>query len=289
MCYRLAARLSPWLGGIGAVLLAVGGYWGLVIAPPDYQQGESARILYIHPQTAYAGMMAYVVMAVAAAVGYVWRIKLAHAVAVSAAPIGAWFTFCALVTGALWGRPTWGTYWQWGDPRIMFESLLLFLFLGYLALRGAFDDRDKADRVTAILAVVGVVNIPIIHYSVEWWNSLHQTSTDLRRGGPAMTTDMLIPFLIMFLGFTLTFYWLLLRRLQAEIIEREGRRRWIRELGRGRARERILHNGWPWRLRLVRLRHYTGRIDPERVARACQAPLGVAPSARAGQPVGSAT
>ena len=164
------------------------------------------------------------------AIGYVWRVKLAHAAAVSAAPIGAWFTFCALCTGALWGRPTWGTYWQWGDPRIMFEALLLFLFLGYLALRGAFDDRDKADRVTAILAVVGVVNIPIIHYSVEWWNSLHQTSTILREGGPAMTTDMLIPFLIMVAGFTLTFYWLLLRRLQAEILEREGSARWIREL-----------------------------------------------------------
>ena len=228
--YRLAARWSPWLGGIGVALLVIGSFWGLVVAPPDYQQGDSARIIYIHPQTAYIGMMAYVVMAVAAAVGYVWRMKLAHAVAVSAAPIGAWFTFCALVTGALWGRPTWGTYWQWGDPRIMFEALLLFLFLGYLALRGAFDDRDKADRVTAILAVVGVVNIPIIHYSVEWWNSLHQTSTIFDEGGPSMTTDMLIPFLIMFLGFTLTFYWLLLRRLQAEIVEREGDARWIRDL-----------------------------------------------------------
>jgi heme exporter protein C len=175
-------------------------------------------------------MMAYVVMAVSAAIGYVWRLKLAHATAVSAAPIGAWFTFCALCTGALWGKPTWGTYWQWGDPRIMFEALRLFRCLGYLALRGAFDDRDKADRVTAILAVVGVVNIPIIHYSVEWWNSLHQTLTLLAVGGPAMTTDLLIPFLIMVAGFTLTFYWLLLRRLQAEIIEREGNARWIRDL-----------------------------------------------------------
>lgn len=228
--YRLADRLSPWLGALGLVLLAVGAFWGLVIAPTDYQQGESYRIIYIHPQTAYVGMMAYVVMAVSAAIGYVWRLKLAHATAVSAAPIGAWFTFCALCTGALWGKPTWGTYWQWGDPRIMFEALLLFLFLGYLALRGAFDDRDKADRVTAILAVVGVVNIPIIHYSVEWWNSLHQGPTILRADSPAMTTDMLIPFLIMVAGFTLTFYWLLLRRLQAEIIEREGNARWIREL-----------------------------------------------------------
>ena len=194
--YRLAERLCPWLGWLAVVSLAVGGYWGLVIAPPDYQMGESARILYIHPQTAYIGMMAYVVMAVAAAVGY----------------------------------PTWGTYWQWGDPRIMFEALLLFLFLGYLALRAAFDDRDKADRVTAILAVVGVVNIPIIHYSVEWWNSLHQGPTILAEGGPAMTTDMLVPFLIMVAAFTLVFYWLLLRRLQAEILEREGDARWIREL-----------------------------------------------------------
>jgi heme exporter protein C len=233
--YRLAEAISPWLGALGAVLLAVGSVWGLTIAPPDYQQGEVYRIIYIHPQTAYISMMAYVVMAVAAGIGYIWRIKLAHAVAVSAAPIGAWFTFCALVSGAIWGRPTWGTYWQWGDPRIMFETLLLFLFLGYMALRAAFDDRDKADKVTAILAVVGVVNVPIIHYSVEWWNSLHQGPTILRAGGPAMTADMLAPFLIMVLGFTFTFYWLLLRRLQAEIIEREGSARWIRELTPGAA------------------------------------------------------
>jgi heme exporter protein C len=228
--YRLAERLAPWLAVGGILLLAVGSFWGLFIAPPDYQQGDSARIIYIHPQTAYVGMMAYVVMGAAAGIGYVWRLKLAHAVAVSAAPIGAWFTFCALVTGALWGRPTWGTYWQWGDPRIMSEALLLFLFLGYLALRGAFDDRDKADRATAILAVVGVVNVPIIHFSVEWWNSLHQTSTLFAEGGPAITIDMLVPFLIMFLGFTLTFYWLLLRRLQAEIVEREEQARWLREI-----------------------------------------------------------
>jgi heme exporter protein C len=215
------------LGGLGVTLLVVGAYWGLVIAPPDFQQGEAYRIVYIHPQTAYIGMMAYVVMAIAAGVGYVWRMKLAYAVAASAAPIGAWFTFCALFTGAVWGGASWGTYWQWGDPRIMFEALLLFLFLGYLALRGAFDDRDKADRVTAILAVVGVVNIPIVHFSVEWWNSLHQGPT-ITRG--AMASEMLVPFLIMVAAFTLTFYWLLLRRLQAEIIEREGDARWIREL-----------------------------------------------------------
>ena len=228
--YRLANGLAPWFGGLGCFLLAIGAVWGLGVAPPDYQQGEVYRIIFIHPQTAYISMMAYVVMAVAAAIGYIWRLKIAHAVAVSAAPIGAWFTFCALVTGAIWGRPTWGTYWQWGDPRIMSEALLLFLFLGYLALRGAFEDRDKADKVTAILAVVGVVNVPIIHYSVEWWNSLHQGPTLLAEGGPAMTTDMLLPFLTTMLGFTVVFSWLLLRRLQAEIVEREGDARWLREL-----------------------------------------------------------
>jgi heme exporter protein C len=228
--YRLAGKLVPWFATIACVLIAVGGYWGLVVAPPDAVQGEVYRIIYIHPQTAYVGMMAYVVMAVTAGIGYIWRMKLAHAVAVSAAPIGASFTFCALLTGSLWGRPTWGTYWEWGDPRIMFETLLLFLFLGYLALRAAFEDRERADRVSAILAVVGVVNVPIIHYSVLWWNTLHQGPTVSKFGAPSMSTEMLIPFLIMVVGFTFCFYWLLLNRLQGEIVERERDARWIREL-----------------------------------------------------------
>jgi heme exporter protein C len=225
--YGLAGLISPWLAGAALVLLAVGSYWSLVAAPPDYRQGEVYRIIYIHPQSAYVGMMAYVIMALAGAVGFIWRIKLAHAAAVAAAPIGASFTFCALVTGALWGRPTWGTYWEWGDPRIMFELLLLFLFLGYLALRAAFDDRDKADRVSAVLAVVGVVNVPIIHYSVIWWNTLHQGPTISRLAAPSMPTEMLIPFFIMVAGFTALFYWLLLKRLQAEIVEREQGARWL--------------------------------------------------------------
>lgn len=229
--YRLATVLDPWLGALTALLLGLGLVWAFGFAPPaDYLQGEVYRIIYVHPQTAYVGMMAYVVMAVAAAIGYVWRIKLAHAVAVAAAPIGASFTVCALISGAIWGRPTWGTFWEWGDPRIMSETLLLFLFLGYLALRAAFDDRDKADRVSAILAVVGVVNVPIIHFSVEWWNSLHQGPTVSKIDSPSMTTDMLIPFLIMVLGFTVCFYWLLLNRLRAEIVERERDTRWVQEL-----------------------------------------------------------
>jgi heme exporter protein C len=234
--YRLAGRVSPWLGGIGCTLLTVGLFWGLVIAPPDYLQGDAARIIYIHPQTAYAGMLAYVVLALAAGIGFIWRLKIAHAVAVSAAPIGASFTLCALVTGAVWGAPPWGTFWEWGDPRIMFELLLLFLFLGYMALRAAFEDRDKGDRVSAILGVVGVVNVPIIHYSVLWWNTLHQGPTISKFDSPSMTTDMLIPFLISMFGFMFFFYWLLLKRLRAEILERERGTRWLSQLvGEGAA------------------------------------------------------
>jgi heme exporter protein C len=228
--YRLAGLLRPWLGAGAAVLIVVAGYWGLAIAPTDRVQGEVYRIIYLHPQTAYVSLMAYTLMAVAGAIGYVWRIKLAHAVATTAAPIGAAFTVCALVTGAIWGRPTWGTYWQWSDPRIMSETLLLFLFLGYLALRAAFEDRDKADRVSAILAVVGIVNVPVIKYSVVWWNTLHQGPSITLSGAPSIAPEMLTPFVIMFFGMTLLFYWLLLNGLQGEIVERERDARWIREM-----------------------------------------------------------
>ena len=227
--YSLAGKLSPWLGAGALVLLVVGASWGLAVAPPDRTQGEVYRIIYIHPQTAYVAMMAYVVMAVGGAIGYIWRIKVAHAAAVSAAPIGASFTAAALATGAIWGRPTWGTYWQWSDPRIMSETLLLFLFLGYMALRAAFDDRDKADRVSAILAVVGVVNLPVIKYSVEWWSSLHQ-GPSIGLGSSSMAPQMLTPFLIMVAAFTLLFYWLLLNVLRGEIVEREPDARWLKQL-----------------------------------------------------------
>jgi len=231
--YGLAGKVAPWLGVVTCVLLAVGGYWGLVVAPPDAVQGEVYRVLFIHPQIAYVSVMAYVVMAFAAAVGYVWRMKLAHAVAATAAPIGASFTACALATGSLWGRPTWGTFWQWTDPRIMSETLLLFLFLGYLALRAAFEDRDKADRVSAILAVVGVVDVPIIHYSVIWWNSLHQGPSIMKLDKPSIAPEMLTPFLIMVVAFTTCFFWLLLNGLRGEIVERERDTRWIRQLVEG--------------------------------------------------------
>jgi heme exporter protein C len=231
--YGLAGLVSPWIGALGGTLIGVGVVWGLGFAPADYLQSEVYRIIYIHPQAAYVGMQAYVVLAVAAAIGFIWRIKLAHAVAVSAAPIGASFTFCALVTGSIWGAPTWGTFWEWGDARIMFELLLLFLFLGYMALRAAFDDRDKADRVSAILGVVGVVNVPIIHYSVIWWNTLHQGPSITKLDDPSIDPSMLWPFLLTMFGFMFFFFWLLLDRLRAEIAIREQGARWLTDLVAG--------------------------------------------------------
>ncbi len=228
--YRLARALTPWFSVPGYLLIAYGTFAGLFLAPPDYQQGDAYRIIYVHVPAAYLSMMAYMVMAIAGGIGLVWRMKLAHAVAASAAPIGASFTFLALLTGSVWGRPMWGTWWEWGDPRLMSELILLFLYFGYMALRSAIDDTAKADKASAVLAVVGAVNVPVIHYSVEWWSSLHQGPTLVREGGPAMDTAMLYPLLAMILGFTLVFASLLLRRVRAEVLHRERRTRWVREM-----------------------------------------------------------
>ena len=234
--YRLAGWLAPWLAVAAGLLLAAGTYGGLVLAPADYLQGDGFRIIYVHVPSAYLGMLAYMVMGTSAAIGFVWRMKMAHGLAVSAAPLGASFTLLALVTGGIWGKPMWGNYWQWADARLMSELMLLFLFLGYMVLRASFDDREKADRVSAILAVVGVINVPIIHYSVEWWSTLHQGPTIARLDQPAITMDMLAPLLVMIVGFTVFFAWLLCKRLQGEILNREGRARWVEQLTGGGSR-----------------------------------------------------
>ncbi len=184
--------------------------------------------MYVHVPSAWVSLMVYVTMAISAAVGLIWRMKVAHAVAASCAPIGASFTFAALVTGSLWGRPMWGTYWEW-DPRLTSELILLFLYLGYMGLRSAIDDVQRADRASALLAIVGVVNVPIIHYSVLWWNSLHQAPSVMKLGKPDMPAAMLVPLLTMFVGFTLFFGYLLLVRLRGEILRRERAASWIRE------------------------------------------------------------
>jgi heme exporter protein C len=170
--------------------------------------------------------MVYTVMALSAAVGLIWHMNVAHAVAASCAPIGASFTALALVTGMLWGRPMWGTYWEW-DPRLTSELLLLFLYLGYMGLRNAIDDTARADRASAVLAIVGVVNVPIIHYSVIWWNSLHQAPSVMKFGQPTMPASMLVPLLLMLAGFTLYFIALLLIRARGEVLRRERNARWI--------------------------------------------------------------
>ena len=226
--YRLAGRLAPWFGWPAFLLIVAGLYGGLVLAPPDYQQGDAFRILYVHAPSAWMSMFIYATMAVAAAIGLVWRIKLAHAVAAASAPVGAWFTFVALTTGAVWGKPMWGTWWVW-DARLTSELILLFLYVGLIALRASIDDRDRADRACAVLAIVGVVNLPIIHYSVYWWNTLHQGATITKLGKPSITGEMLWPLLTMMVAFTLYYGGVLMLRLRAEILRRERDASWLKK------------------------------------------------------------
>ena len=199
------------------------------MAPADYQQGESFRIIYVHVPSAWMSLFIYTVMAGAGAVGLIWKVKVADAVARGSAPIGASFTFLALVTGSLWGKPMWGTWWVW-DARLTSELILLFLYLGYIALQTAIDDRRTAARAGAILALVGVVNIPIIHYSVEWWHTLHQGPTVTKLGAPAIHISMLIPLLIMALACMCYYVAVLLLRARYEILEYERNSAWVSEL-----------------------------------------------------------
>ena len=227
--YRLAGLLAPWFGCAAVLGLAMGLYGGLWLAPMDYQQGDGFRIIYIHVPSAYLSMMCYALIAFASAVGLVWRMKLAHAVAIAAAPLGASFTFLALVTGSLWGKPMWGTYWVW-DARLTSELILLFLYIGFMALNRAYEDPRSGERAAAVLALVGVVNLPIIHYSVVWWNTLHQGPTVFVGGGSDISPRMLAPLLIMLAAFTCYFVACLAKRLQAEILEREQNTAWVKEM-----------------------------------------------------------
>jgi heme exporter protein C len=227
--YDMSAKLVPWFA-ISALLVGVYGlYLGLFVAPPDYQQGESYRIIFIHVPAAWMSMFVYVVMAVSAAIGLIWQIRLADVIAASSAPIGASFTFIALVTGSLWGKPMWGTYWVW-DARLTSELILLFLYFGYMALQSSIEDQRMADKASGLLAIVGVVNIPIIHYSVEWWNTLHQGATVTKLDKPSIHIDMLIPLLLMALAFKLFYIAVVLIRARNEVLYRDRNRRWVREL-----------------------------------------------------------
>jgi len=217
-----SARVLPWIAGAAAVLLVVGLYFAFFASPADYQQGETVRIMYIHVPSAWLSMFGYGVMAVAALGTLVWRHPLADVAAKAAAPIGAVFTLAALVTGSLWGKPTWGTYWVW-DARLTSELVLLLMYLALIALWQAVDDPGRAGRVVAILTLVGTINLPIIKFSVDWWNTLHQGESIFRAGGSTIDPSMLTPLFIMLVAMTLTYLALLLSAMRNEILRRRVR------------------------------------------------------------------
>lgn len=223
--YDLCSTLLPWFAVIAALSLTIGTLWGLLFAPPDYQQGDSFRIIYIHVPSAMLSMSTYVAMAIAALVGMIWQWKTAYMAMIAIAPVGAVMTFIALFTGAAWGKPMWGTWWIW-DARLTSELILLFLYLGVMALYSAFDDKQQAGKAAGIMALVGVINVPIIHFSVEWWNTLHQGATITKFGKPSIAPEMLWPLLINILGFAAFVGAVSLIRMKNELLRREFHRPW---------------------------------------------------------------
>ena len=214
---RIASVVQPWMAWATVLLGGAGLYLGLFNSPADYQQGNSVRIMYVHVPSAWMAMFCYSSMAIAAAVGLIWKHPLADVAAKATAPIGACFTFLALFTGSLWGKPMWGTWWVW-DARLTSMLVLLFLYLGYIALVNAFYDPTRGTRASSILVLVGFINVPIIKFSVDWWNTLHQPASVIKMGGPSIDASMLWPLLLMAVAFTTYYLWVLLIRIRAEII-----------------------------------------------------------------------
>ena len=224
--YGLCGRFIPWLACLSLLLLVAGCVWGFVYAPADYQQGQSYRIMYLHVPAAMWSMGIYASMAIGAFIGLVWQMKMADLAVAAMAPVGAVYTFIALVTGSAWGKPMWGTWWVW-DARLTSELVLLFLYIGAIALYNAFDDKRLAGRAAGILVLVGVVNLPIIHFSVEWWNTLHQGSTNMQKTiDPSMRT----PLRLTIFAFLSLFATLTLMRLRNLILLQERRRPWAAAL-----------------------------------------------------------
>ncbi|MCB2101490.1 MAG: heme ABC transporter permease [Rhodobacterales bacterium] len=215
---RLTRPLVPWAAGLTIVLIGAGLYLGLFASPADYQQGETVRIMYVHVPSAWMAMFCYSGMAIAAAIGMIWKHPLADLTAKASAPVGAAFCFLALFTGSLWGKPMWGTYWVW-DARLTSMLVLFFLYLGYMALINAFDDPERGIRAASILVLVGAINVPIIKFSVDWWNTLHQPASVVKMGGPSIDPSMLWPLLLMALGFTTYYIWVILVRIHTEILD----------------------------------------------------------------------
>ncbi|MFN3842209.1 MAG: heme ABC transporter permease [Rehaibacterium terrae] len=226
--YAFAARWVPWLFA-AAVLTTLWGLWAALFqAPADYQQGDSARILYIHVPAAWMSLFVYALMALYAAIALIWRIKLCEVLAMACAPVGAMFTAVTLLTGAIWGKPMWGTWWTW-DPRLTSELILLFLYLGVMGLNAAIEDRRNAARAAGFLAIVGVAILPVIRYSVDWWNSLHQGATVRIFGESSIDPSMVPPLVAMVVATKFWFAGSLLQRAQVDILEREASKDWARE------------------------------------------------------------
>jgi len=219
---RIAGTVLPWSTAAAVALLAAGLYYALVASPADYQQGQTVRIMYVHVPSAWMALFAYSVMAGSAAAGLVWRHPVAELTARAAAPLGAGFTAVCLVTGSLWGQPMWGTWWVW-DARLTSVLVLLLFYLGYIALRASIEDEGRAGRAAAILALVGAINLPIVHFSVNWWNTLHQGASVFRPGGPTLALVYLIPLLLIALGYMAAFGSLWLVRIRAELWRRRAR------------------------------------------------------------------
>jgi heme exporter protein C len=226
--YPLAGKLIPWCAVIAAVLIAYGLYLGLLLAPTDFQQGEGYRIIFVHVPAAWFSMFLYLLMAFYAGMGLVFNAKLSYMMATSIAPTGAMFTLAALVTGSLWGKPMWGAWWVW-DARLTSELILLFLYIGYFSLQAAIDDKNRADKASAVLAIVGAINVPIIYFSVKWWNTLHQGASVSLTNAPAMAAIMLKGMLVMAIGFWFYSIAVILIRVRCEILERDSKAILVRQ------------------------------------------------------------
>jgi heme exporter protein C len=227
---RLSGRILPWLWVAALLVLAIGIPWGLIFSPPDWQQGETVRIMYVHVPMAWLAMGGYSVLAITSATALIWRHPLADLLARELSPVGAMVTGLCLATGSLWGRPMWGTWWAW-DARMTSVLVLFFLWLGHAALVRAFDEDERGARAAAILALIGAVNVPVVKFSVDFWNTLHQGASVIRLGGPGLHVDMLYPLLVCSLGFTLLFAALVLSRTRSALMERR-----VRQLQLARAR-----------------------------------------------------
>ena len=247
---RLSSALLPWCGAAAAAFIAIGLYLALFVAPPDYQQGEAVRIMYVHVPAAWMASLVYALMALASAVALIWRHPLADIAALSAAPLGAGFTLLCLATGSLWGERMWGTWWVW-DARLTSVLVLFFLYLGYLALLNAFDDPGRGGRAAAILALAGAVDLPIIKFSVDWWNTLHQPASVLRMGGPTISGVMLLPLLVMGLAFALLFATLLLVKMRTALMAAKLRALRMAEVARAETRSGAGPGSSPGRLGAV--------------------------------------